>query len=115
MTIGYYIGVYSSLGVLYLLGSWIMQLLASAGGPAEKGYLDVQFKLRTLEKCFIGSAILLIPFANYLIEQTNSYSHSHRLESANTMLGLYVVIALIWIIKLQTQINKIIRQNSDEA
>ena len=112
MTGWHLIAGYSLIGVLYLIGSFTAQIVGSLSRPPLDGHLDIRFKLRRFEQWFVSSAILLVPIAIANALHASRY-YENRLERTNTMLIMYVIIALAWIIKLQLQINKISDQNND--
>ena len=115
MTGWHLIAGYLLIGVMYLIGSFVAQVVGSLSRPPLEGHLDVRFKLRRLERWFVSSAILLVPIAITYAGHASHYYDNRldRLERTNTMLIMYVIIALAWIIKLQLQINKISDQNND--
>lgn len=99
------------IGVIYLIGSIAAQGVGSLSRPPIEGHLDIKFKLGRFGRWFVASAILVAPIAIAYAGKSSTY-YADRLERTNSMLIMYVVIALVWIIKLQLQVNKII--NRDE-
>lgn len=105
MTVWHFFAGYSLAGVGYLiLASLGKSIAAFVRPPSADGYLDVKLRFGTLSRWFIVSAVLISPV---VVAYAGDLSADYRdaLQRSNTMLLMYVAIAMVWIVKLQLQLN----------
>lgn len=97
---------YALVGVGYIFWSFAVQSIGAMNRPPVDGHLDINIKFRRLEWWYVLSIILVIPFA-IVYSGEPSRDYIDQLNRANYVLSLFVVLALVWIVKLQLQLNKL--------
>lgn len=94
-------------GVGYILLSSAVRIIGSTSRPPIDGHLDVRVKLGPCEWWYVLSVILITPWVIAFSGEELTY-RSELTERLISVLFMYLVIALVWIIKLQRQINAIV-------
>lgn len=101
---------YVLVGFGYFVLSIGSQTIGSMSRPPVDGHLDVRIRFGLLEWCYIVSVVLIFPWViAYAGDSSRGYGPD-RLQREMMVLGLYVMIAVGWIIKLQLQLNWLINR-----
>lgn len=107
MTAWHLFAGYSLVGVGYILLSSAVRIIGSTSRPPIDGHLDVRVKLGPFEWWYVLSVILITPWVIAYSGEKPSY-RSDSVELSVGVLYMYFFIALVWIIKLQRQLNAIV-------
>jgi len=102
MTLWLFLLVYASTAMVYFVGNVIVQVAFSIGKPPVNGHLQPKIRFGAVGCWFIVSGAMLIPYLIAFFDE-----RGYRSDRINLMLGLYLVIAFCWIIKIQFQVDRL--------
>lgn len=97
----YFFAWYAGIAALYFFTTVAVQLIQSLSKPPVDGHLQPKVYIGQLGYCFIMSAIFVLPYL-YVY-----YGRNSHYEPSIELLAWYLVIAFLWILKLQLQLNRL--------
>lgn len=95
---------YAGIAALYFCTTVAIQLIRSLSKPPVDGHLHPKVQLGTLGYFFIVSAILVLPYVYVYFD--GDFDNASSVE----LLTWYLVVAFLWILRLQWRLDRLSKQ-----